>query len=319
MGTTTLAIGGSLVYPLTDLIRELRSSGWNGLKQHWKESLKYSAIIALCWWGLLFSYHLFYKVPEAIRTEAQNIKPPAVSKHVPPPDFWNATTTRGRITAAPHKALPPLIKRDAFSTLIPLITEESRGMLTGARIPHDSNLNDPLLLTYSEIASISYIPLRPEVDRQSGTLKAPTLTDADMRDFLGRVLQYYILRAISQMQHTITAMNYESEKGATTVTTSAVIVPDETQYPKIELDKLLATAKIPIWQGGLWVWRSYPLKVPKGTVIKFSEAEGEKISYDVRFVRTPDFSLDFKIELGGRNQGQRAFPKYFVPSDQKRH
>ncbi len=74
MGTTTLAIGGSLVYPLGDLIRERRALGWNGLQKHWKERLKYSAIIAICWWGLLFSYHLFYKVPQEIRTTASHFE-----------------------------------------------------------------------------------------------------------------------------------------------------------------------------------------------------------------------------------------------------
>jgi len=212
----------------------------------------------------------------------------------------------------------PLIKQDAFSTLIPFITEESSGMLIRARIPLDSNDNDPLRLTYSEIASIGDILLMPEVDPQSGVVKAPTLTDVDMRNFLGRVLQYYTLLAIGKMQHTVTAMNYESGKGATTVTTSAVIVPDETEYPKNDLDKLLATAKVPIWPGGLWVWKWYPLKVPKGTTVSFSEAsEGEKLFYSVCFVRVPDFRLDFKIEPAGRNQGQGAFPRYFVSLEQK--
>jgi hypothetical protein len=213
----------------------------------------------------------------------------------------------------------PLIKQDAFSTLIPFITEESLGMLSGASIPSDSNFNGPLHLMYSEIGGISSISLMPEVDQQSGAYKAPNLTDVDMRNFLGHVLQYYILRAISEMQHTITAMNYETGKGATTVTTSAVIVPDETEYPRNDLDKLLATAKIPIWPGGMWVWKRYPLKVPKGATVSFSEAsEGEKIFYIVRFVRAPDFRLDFKIESAGRNQGQGAFPKYFVPMQPNR-
>ncbi len=99
----------------------------------------------------------------------------------------------------------PLIKQDAFSTLIPFITEESSGMLIRARIPLDSNDNDPLRLTYSEIASIGDILLMPEVDPQSGVVKAPTLTDVDMRNFLGRVLQYYTLLAIGKMQHTCSA------------------------------------------------------------------------------------------------------------------
>lgn len=225
---------------------------------------------------------------------------------------------------APRKetAMPkvhPLIKQEAFSTLVPFITEESMGMLSRARIPDDSNFNDPLHLMYSEIGGISHISLTPEVDKQSGALKVPTLTDADMRNFLGRVLQYYILSSISKMQHTITYSSGNTREGSTSTTTSPVIVPDETEYPRSDLDKLLATAKIPIWPGELLEWKTYQLKVPKGTTVSFSEAsEGEKIFYGVRFIRTPDFRLDFKIEPAYRNQGPRTFPKYFVPLEPNR-
>jgi hypothetical protein len=209
-----------------------------------------------------------------------------------------------------YEKAAPLVRQDAFSTLIPFVTEEYGGIVTRASIPPDSNQNDPLFSTYSDLEGISFLP--PEVGQQLSP------TDDDMKNFLGRVLQYYILQSISEMQYTITKMNYDTEKGATTATTSAVTVPDETIYPKNELDKLLATTKIRIWPGGLWVWKSYPLKVPKGTIVSFSEAlQGEKASYGVRFVRTPDCRLYFKIEPSGRNQGRRTFPKGFVPLEQK--
>jgi hypothetical protein len=92
MGTTTLAVSGSLLYPLIRLIQELNSSGWNGLKQHWKEQLKTTAIIALSWWGILFAYHLFYKVPHTIRNEAERIKPPITYKAIGLPSSWDFKT-----------------------------------------------------------------------------------------------------------------------------------------------------------------------------------------------------------------------------------
>ena len=110
MGTTTLAIVGLLVYPLAALIRVLRSSGWNGLRQHWKEQLKYSAIVATCWWGVLFSYQLFHKVPKAIRIEAQNIKAPVmptIITRVPLPSFWDAKTHRSRGTSNVAQSAAP--------------------------------------------------------------------------------------------------------------------------------------------------------------------------------------------------------------------
>lgn len=159
-----------------------------------------------------------------------------------------------------YEKAAPLVRQDAFSTLIPFVTEEYGGIVTRASIPPDSNQNDPLFSTYSDLEGISFLP--PEVGQQLSP------TDDDMKNFLGRVLQYYILQSISEMQYTITKMNYDTEKGATTATTSAVTVPDETIYPKNELDKLLATTKIRIagWLMGLEV---VPVKGAKGNNSKF--------------------------------------------------
>jgi hypothetical protein len=79
MGTTALAILGSILYPLADLLQELHLHGWSGMKHHWRERLKYSAAIAVSWWICLFCYHLFYKVPRDIRVQADNSFPPSLS------------------------------------------------------------------------------------------------------------------------------------------------------------------------------------------------------------------------------------------------
>src|ERR1700730_1817984 len=79
MGTTTLAIGGGLIYPLADLISELRQRGLAAMNQHWKNRLKISVFIAVVWWSILFSYHLFYRVPQHIRAQALNVVVPGVA------------------------------------------------------------------------------------------------------------------------------------------------------------------------------------------------------------------------------------------------
>src|ERR1700688_3474801 len=78
MGTTGLAILGGMLYPVSDLVAEFQRHGFTGMTQHWKERLRTSAIIAVMWWGCLFCYHLFYRVPPGINYEAANIKLPAL-------------------------------------------------------------------------------------------------------------------------------------------------------------------------------------------------------------------------------------------------
>jgi hypothetical protein len=316
MGTTTLAIGGSLLYPLADLIREQRASGWTGLQKHWKDRLKYSAIIAVCWWGVLFSYHLFYKVPEAIRTEARNIKPPAMPvtmRHVPLPDFWDATTTRDKVTAAPHKALPPLIRRKAFSTVIPFAIDNFR-----AGIPYDSNTKDPLLLTYTTLGGVSQISTSPSFDPISGTFVTPRISDADIQTFLGHVMQYYTLRTVNEIQNPVTYTNFETGKGLSTEMYPPVSVPAESEYPNeklFELFKKLNLQFLFVSGSNDWMWRQFKMKVPSGTQIEFVDGvDAGKTDYIVRFERVPDLLLDFRIEPTGRNKGQGTFPKYFVPA-----
>lgn len=72
MGTTTLAILGSLLYPASDLLSDLQKNGWTlaAMSQHWKTRLKTSVVIAITWWALLFSYHLIYVVPHKIALDA---------------------------------------------------------------------------------------------------------------------------------------------------------------------------------------------------------------------------------------------------------
>ena len=76
MGTTTLAIVGSLLFPLVDNIRVFREYRLEGMKSHWKKGFKHAFLIAVCWWAALFSYHLFYKVPHDIKVEAESVPVP---------------------------------------------------------------------------------------------------------------------------------------------------------------------------------------------------------------------------------------------------
>jgi hypothetical protein len=91
MGTTTLAVSAGVVFALYRALIEWRKNGWAGVKNHWGENLKYGLIMAMCWWGLLFSYHLFYRVPKSIRVTARKTKPPSI-RPIPLPDGWDKRT-----------------------------------------------------------------------------------------------------------------------------------------------------------------------------------------------------------------------------------
>lgn len=70
MGTTTLAVCGAMLYPVADLVLEWRKGGRSAVNQHWKERLGVSLVIAVCWWSILFLYHLVWTVPQNIYREA---------------------------------------------------------------------------------------------------------------------------------------------------------------------------------------------------------------------------------------------------------
>jgi len=87
MGTTTLAVGGTLLYPIVEIVRVYRNSGLEGLKKHWRQGFKHTFFIAVCWWAILFSYHLFFKIPHEISVEAEATRPPTILFSIKLPDF----------------------------------------------------------------------------------------------------------------------------------------------------------------------------------------------------------------------------------------
>lgn len=208
----------------------------------------------------------------------------------------------------------PVIKRGTFNTAIPFVISSPNAFMSEGIIPYDDNKQDPLLSTYIELAAIARIPLEPQWDAKSRTLAAaPALTDAAMRNFIGRVLQYYIVRSIDWMQYPIQTISYEQGKGTTVNQTYVVSVPDEEEYPIEKLNALWGTLGLGLrftLDAGQndWIWRNYKLKVPRHTLISLSETLD---SYAVRFEREGEFYLDFKITPTGRNQGIGTLPAYF--------
>lgn len=240
---------------------------------------------------------------------------PPSANHIGTPASSSAPpSTSGTPTESPHKVLPPPLKRrKAFSTIIPFAIDSFH-----AGIPYNSNNTDPLQSTYTELAGISDLPSIRTFDQSSGKLVTPKISDADIENFLGHVMQYYILRTLNEIQNPVTYMSYESGKGTSTVTNSPISVPDEKEYPNEKLFKLFEKLNLQFGNHSGpndWIWKQFKMKVPSGTNVDFVEvADAGKKNYIVRFERAPDLLLDFRIELTARNQGQGTFPKNFVPA-----
>jgi hypothetical protein len=214
----------------------------------------------------------------------------------------------------------PITKKEILTTVIPFAVESNGpGQGVTAEIPHDLNGHDPLFMTYSELNGISYLPTWG-YDPQTQKLKIDsTVTDEDRTAFLGRTLQYFILRSIAESEATITHYAYEQGVGTTSDTPLPVDVPDVEEYPIEKLDRLWPAFKIRLSSEtghDDWRWKEYKLKVPIGTSIRFIETPGEENKppiYSVRLERKPDFHLDFKVMPVGFNKGIGTFPKHFVP------
>ena len=146
----------------------------------------------------------------------------------------------------------------------------------------------------------------------------PVLTDTDIATYLGHVLQCYFLRSINEMQNPITYTNFESGKGISTFTVNPIFVPDAQIYPKNRLESLWKSVNLAFAGGGPDdpIWRHYPFKVPQDTNVEF--VDESQTAYLIRFERKPDFRLDFKLTIQGRNIGIGTLPRNFVPIQPER-
>jgi hypothetical protein len=94
MGTTALAVCGGVAAFLFILLRRLRF-GLKEMARHWKETAKDGAIGALIWWGMVFCYQLFYRIPREITAQADHISAPphlSTKSHLPP--SWDDKFTK---------------------------------------------------------------------------------------------------------------------------------------------------------------------------------------------------------------------------------
>jgi hypothetical protein len=292
---------------------------WAGLErhQHWTTILKWSGGLGI---GILFVLFLFITFDIRGGSSWSHLSrpitnfiarrevtpPPAPTPKSPsplPPKFWADKTPR----PIPHRKLPPLTKQGAFSALIPFSTDPDR-----PGIPYNDNLQNPMLLSYTELAGIGYLPSRSPFGNE------PPITDAQGLNFVSNLLRYYIIRSIDALQSDITLFSFETGKGLSATTASPVSVPEGEKYPAEKLNQLLKETKMS--EGTIaneqhrW-WGRYPLQVPSGTTI--SIIDDKTVSdrprfYVVRLKRKGAFKLDFSVEP--RPGGKGVLPMGFHPA-----
>ncbi len=212
--------------------------------------------------------------------------------------------------------IQPLVKRGSpFAVQVPFTVYRDRWNTIISGVPMEANTEDPLFSTYNELAGASRVSWDPQYDQQTHQIipADPKVTGADNQHFLARLLQYYSLRSIVDMGSP--AMEIKLKDGRANATpTYSVIIPDEQEYPRDKLLKLLPLFKLP-YVAGNWMWSGHTkwkLKVPKGTSISLPDQQ-DKLQdiYVLRLERKPDFTLDFQIKPSATNKG--VLPDKFVP------
>jgi hypothetical protein len=97
-GNTAIGIIGSLSYPISDLIIELRKNGKDGMRRLWKRHLRRYFYVAAFWWSIVFLFHFAYTVPKEIRDNANTAKLPgrdiALFHRPSKPDGWDMEITK---------------------------------------------------------------------------------------------------------------------------------------------------------------------------------------------------------------------------------
>jgi hypothetical protein len=195
-------------------------------------------------------------------------------------------------------------KVDRFTTTIPFLISDN-----AAEIPLDDNRNDPLGHTYAALRGVASFP-RDE-SRGAPRVDSVKMPGEEIQVFLARVLQYYVVRSIFEIQDPTATWSFNDVDGLTTDAPAPVYVPDQEGYPR---DKWLGQAQSLGLNYSRYNERTLPLvSLPRGAILSLLvEDTGGKspTRYVVRVDRRPDFSLSFI--LTPTMSGARTLPRNFM-------
>lgn len=106
MSTSLLAIASGVAYGIYMLLITHRREGWSGVRKSFIAEGLHAVIFGVSWWILLFSYHLFIKVPREIKQQALASYPPIALQPIPPSFALDRTPAPPRRIAQVATSLP---------------------------------------------------------------------------------------------------------------------------------------------------------------------------------------------------------------------
>jgi hypothetical protein len=202
MGTTSLAIGGSLLYPLADLIGQWGKNGWKlqALRQHWKERIKSGVLIAVVWWFALLSYQLF-AVARQIRLDARRVHVPHL-KAPTPPGFAYIKTERNAESPSQARIIqvePPYGNlAERCDSLGRSIINFANGRLS-ERPPMDEAHRGQYMQWYSTNDGLFRFRVQEDIGKIYQELSELHIRDARLNDLLKRGQETYAYRNESEL------------------------------------------------------------------------------------------------------------------------
>jgi pimeloyl-ACP methyl ester carboxylesterase len=208
----------------------------------------------------------------------------------------------------------PIEKTLRFTVMVPFDTA-----LDSTPIPLDENPDDPLFRTYAELnglASNGTIPESIRDSQESGqiTWKPDYVGQADVPQFLGRLLQYYIFRSIDGLQKdTLTvALGYPASARAGISVPDAMPYRDESFFRQLADNPFFQPFRYRI-SGDAMAWKTKPISMPAGTKIKLIEDGDKSKKYIVRLERPGYFRIEYSVE-SPFGTGLGSVPNHFRTS-----
>lgn len=215
------------------------------------------------------------------------------------------------LRAGSSRLAPPIKRTAKVAVMIPFDTAPD-----AFPIPLDENPDDPMYRTYIHMNSLARWGLATSKDMNGNDLK-PSLgrikpvSVSEAPSFLGKLLQYYILTSIDELERSsiTVAIGYPSEAKP------GIDPPDSTPYPNGKLFQELANNQFFQAFRGMksperMSWEASPIKMPNATEIRIRNEE-KPDRYVVRIDRSGYFSMEYVIEnFGGTGVGN--VPKHFI-------
>ena len=237
---------------------------------------------------------------------------PLTQQQPSPVDLAEELAKRLKEQQQARKPRVPLVKQHGVGASIPFGIAQDHWGQVRAEIPYEnmpvSHHHGPLWTTYMDLAEIGRMqrPWNPGTDQQPPT-------DNEIRDFLTKLIRYYLLRSILELGNAQTFFSYQlnvaGKSGGTTTTTPAISIPESAIYPKEDIDVLLKESEFGLLRNEYhFVWDThfhFNLNVPAGSKITLTK--------DGLIIKKPStYLLQLKIAPTSKNA---ALPFDFIPVD----